>query len=243
MNKNTMIITGVALALLVAGGAYAMSATKKTINVENETSNTNEKKSDSMSDNGLFKGSFFDLLSANKNVRCTFEYDMDEQNASTKGEMYISGSKARGVFKIKTVNTPTEIESDVLSDGKIMYTWMNGVGFKMNLEEIKKASNDINSADPKAKDNLKEFNQKADYKCENWVVDNSKFTVPTDITFSDMTDFIKNAPQMNKNLQEKTSGTAPTTSQGNVPEITCATCDSVPDATAKAECKKALKCP
>lgn len=89
-------------------------------------------------------------------------------------------------------------------------------GFKMKATETESQ----NSATTEKNEAVSTLNNEVSYKCTPWVVDTSLFTVPADITFTDFTETMKNL----------NTGDA------------CSTCDYIPDADGKAECRTQLGC-
>ncbi len=82
------------------------------------------------------------------------------------------------------------------------------------------------SADGKTKtaDSQDFYNQKYDYECSPWTADMAMFALPTDIQFNDMSAAVQ--------------GSAGASAAGP----NCSTCDMIPNADAKAQCRIALKC-
>ena len=71
---------------------------------------------------------------------------------------------------------------NIVSDGSYVYSWSSDAktpGIKMKME-----ANPTNSqANQQANAGM---DKKMDMKCKNWTVDTSKFTIPTNITFTDV---------------------------------------------------------
>jgi hypothetical protein len=128
-------------------------------------------------------GSFMDLLSQNKNLKCTFSLDTDDITVS--GTTYVAGDKVRS--ESTSVIQGQEVKSYMINDGKFLYTWndqMPGQGMKINANEM--PADDDDQA-------LEEFNDKGfndysvdyDYKCADWKVDQSMFKTPSNVNFTD----------------------------------------------------------
>jgi hypothetical protein len=75
------------------------------------------------------------------------------------------------------------------------------------------------------------MSQKSNYSCNPWSVDQSKFTVPTTVTFTDYSAM----------MQGVGAGANPGTSmQGSQSE--CSQCNQIPAGAARTQCLTALKC-
>lgn len=129
-------------------------------------------------ESGQFNGSIVDLASRGGNYECTFASRTDV--ADSTGTVYISGIKIRGDFMTTTkVAGNLKIESHMISDGEFVYTWSAGTltGFKVAVSAESNPTSTESSASF-------DYNQKLDYDCKAWTVEETKFMVPTDIKFT-----------------------------------------------------------
>lgn len=160
-----------------------------------------------------------ELLSLGQSVKCTFSDSMS--SVATQGTVYVGNQKMKGDFSSMTGGKTTM--SHILVDSPTSYFWTDGstVGMKMNLSA---------SAMPSASVNNKgvDVDKKMDFKCDSWVVDNSVFTLPKEVKFSELT-----IPTGTKS----SSGSG----QVDVKAMQCASCNSLP-AASQAQCKAALSC-
>jgi hypothetical protein len=175
-------------------------------------------------------GSIIDLFKKGKNLKCVVTAKL-EDNSIVKQDMYISGEKMRMDF-VTSAQLPEgkkEIESHMISDKDTAYIWtsMDKNGSKMTLTQVQ--SSEGTPADSASKGDYEEFKKPVDYTCEPWlIVDNSKFEIPSDITFTDITAQLKN-------LQN----------QLKTPDLTqnaCKACDSLGNADMVAKCKQQAGC-
>lgn len=182
----------------------ACTAENKTTKVGNNTStqaneNSNKGSNNTSSDTQDIKGSLLDLTKLGKNVTCTFEYQDD--SGKSKGVTYVSGNKASSEFELVDTKGET-INSYTISDGDWMYMWSsaNDQGSKIKISEIESIKN--NNSSPSEKTNYEGLKNDVDYKCKIWVPNDSKFSPPTNIIFTDMTDMINkfSDPQNLKNM-------------------------------------------
>lgn len=170
-------------------------------------------------------GSFLDLLKMNKSLECRFTYSDTESN--TSGVTYISGNKLRGEFT--AVQNGTEVNSFMVSDGEYFYTWSSSMpnqGFKLKVEGVTNTKEEDGEKSTSKDSALSTIDKNYTYSCKPWAADNSKFLVPTDVTFTDFSSMM----QTNKEDSQKA-----------IPDL-CKTCDSLTDTSAKEQCKIQLKC-
>ncbi|MBP6856361.1 MAG: hypothetical protein KBC42_01510 [Candidatus Pacebacteria bacterium] len=123
------------------------------------------------------KGTFSDLSKKGGSYECTVSHNVSV--AQSKGTVYVSGSKIRGEFASTVPQVNMTVNSTMISDGSHIYTWtdMAKTGFKAKIVE---------SAKPTSADSVgNEYMQNLEYSCNPWPADESKFAVPTEITFID----------------------------------------------------------
>ena len=157
-----------------------------TPNKEKEVALTDTNISEEESEN--VKGSLFDIAKLGKNVKCTFEYQ--DENGKSNGETYVAGNKIRSEFTIKDTEGE-ETNSYTISDGEWVYVWSSesNQGTKMKISDIENESEKGNSAENE-KVGYDNYKNPVDYKCITWVPDNSKFVIPENITFIELTNLI-----------------------------------------------------
>lgn len=213
-NKRLIVAVVVVILLILAGFGYFMfSKSSKTITPTEKTSVTEPKASSSSSITGSLKS----LLTGGKTQTCTITYP---DNKGT-GTIYVADKKFGGTFTIKE-SDGKDITGYMVSDGTYMYSWSSAatMGIKMKLDVAENAAGDTQTG-------TNDLNQQVNLNCSPWIVDNSKFAVPTNIKFSDMS-----------NLIPKTSALPST--KAETPALNESVCDQIEDATAKAACVKAL---
>lgn len=157
-----------------------------------------------------------DLISKGVAQSCTFD------SGSSNGSVYISGGKVRGDFDV--VAGGQTVKSHMLVMDSTSYIWTDGqkTGFKMTFDPNADTTNKKDTSaytkqgfDPNADNN---------YKCSTWVTDNTKFTLPSDVTFSSF---------------DIPKGTGSTTSGSSASQ--CAYCNAL-SGDDKTQCLTALKC-
>ena len=210
--KQLIVAAVVVLILLLGGGFFLFSQNKnsqtKTITTENTVNPSTAEKQNAMS-------SLVDLLASGQSTQCAFDVSQ-ETGGDTKGTIYISAGKMRGDFTI-TDKDGKESSMNMIRVDDQSYMWggalPNGIKMKLSTEDLKtntQANQYIN------------LNTKTDYKCTPWVVDSSKFSVPTNIKFTDLS-----------SMMPKTTGTS---GQSN-----SSPCASITDPTTKTACENAIQ--
>jgi hypothetical protein len=211
VNKKVLAIIVVVL-LLLLGGWYLMNSNKAGTPGSTATESQGGMKS------------LKDLLSSGVAQKCTYS-STDEESGTSEGTSYVSGGKVRADFST-TVSGKTTI-SHMITDGKTSYIWTDGEksGFKMTVPDATPTSAKTDTSNTPVSSEA-DLNQKVDYKCSAWVVDNSYFTPPTTVTFSDFSQMVNPA--------------APAGS-GSSSSSQCSYCNSL-SGDDKTQCLTALKC-
>ena len=217
MKNNKLIIIAVIIIVLLAGLFFwnNLRSKKGTSNELTQTQKSEdiEKTEEAELDELSVEGSVFDLFKLGKNVSCT--YSGTSEGTALTGTTHVSGKKMHGTYSV-TTNGNT-IEGNMVSDGEWLYTWTSEMpqGVKINInkaeEELAGETSDGTSTESLTKD----YN----YKCTNWKVDESVFSVPTNITFTDLS----------QTLQDM-GGAA------------CTACNYITNETDKQACKDRLNC-
>jgi len=218
VNKKAWLIVAAAfvvIAALAVGGMY-LQASKKVTPTTKPAATTSQPKKTSNSING----SLLDLLSGGKTLSCKVTYP---DNKGT-GTIVVADKKFAGDFAVKD-STGKETVAHMISDGTNVYIWSQGLqmGVKMNLNAAKSATSNA-----QVKQTV-DINQNVDMQCGTWVVDNSKFVVPTTVTFTDVSKYFN---------QNQTTTVTPQSGAG---AINTSLCDQITNASAKAACIQALQ--
>jgi len=211
--KNLLIGTVVVVLLFIIGAIGFMMMSKSSQKSVDELGATKETEQDS-SDLSTKKESFMSLLSAGKNVACTFT----ALNETSSGIVYVSDKKMRGDF-IMIDEAGKETESHMIQDGDVSYFWTGLQGTKMKVDVSVGASPASGTVGQGA-----ELEKQQDMNCSDWGVDSSKFVVPTDVKFMDVSG-ITQIPKTN--IKPGAS---------SVPSTNKSVCDAIADPVAKASC-------
>ena len=215
MQRNVLIGIGLIIVLLLGGAYFLLGKSKTTPDPLTANQANNEAVSE--------KTSFRDLLAGNRNVTCTTTYPTDE-NTSTNGTIFVSGKRMRGDFNV-TVNGKNTL-SYMIQDGTYVYVWTSDStqGTKMKADAVEKATGENTQ---NANQNF-DVNKEVDVKCSNWSVDESKFTPPANVTFTDLSQILQKLP------------TSAAKKSGGNTQVPSSACDSITYSQAKEACIKAL---
>ena len=207
MSKQMWLVIGmivVALAVLGVGAFVKMSKSSKSAQDVNLTQPSVEQVSVPTSP-PMTQGNLKSLLGVGRNTNCQIVYP----DQSGPGTVYVGGSKFRGDFTVKV--DAKDMVSHMISDGTYMYIWSEGTpqGTKIKVDTFQNSS-----PNPSGKAQAVDLNQQVNLNCSDWTVDQSKFILPTGVTFTDLS---KLMPKMDKSM-----------------------CDAITDPQAKEACQKSL---
>lgn len=117
-----------------------------------------------------------DLLARGGDQICSVTTNTPD--VQSKGMIYISGKKVRGIFTSKVIRTNTVIDSNMVQRDGFVYTWSSLMTQGFKAPAIK------NQIIPISDTYSFEYDQGIEYRCNSWTVDPSFFEVPTWITFA-----------------------------------------------------------
>ena len=213
-SKGLTVIGSVILALIILVSAFYFILPKSSIKVTQKKEQTANKISPTQPST---LGTLKNLLSGGKTETCIIAYPNNQE----KGTVYVADKKFAGNFIINQTAGKT-VTGNVVSDGNYVYIWSSKAlaGIKIKLDAL------TNQSTASAQTGNLNFNQQININCSNWVVDNSKFAIPSGIIFTDMTNFLLK----------------PSIGPTGAPQTKAATaCNQIADPGAKAACIKALQ--
>jgi len=218
-----VVIAVVALLALAGGGAYMASQGKFSSQVSKEelgNSNMDDSHEDEKTDDHQpMETTMRSLLSKGENLVCTFSRIDDESDI--QGTVYISGSggEIRGDYTIQT-RAVSDMEAHMVKQNNTIYAWssMSSQGTMMSTDENAPAESESSSAI--------DMDEKVEFKCDSWNPDPSKFELPSNIEFMDMS-------AMMESQMEAT---------GSINTNQCSACNAIPNETAKQQCLTSLGC-
>ncbi|MFH1822352.1 MAG: hypothetical protein ABH830_01475 [Patescibacteria group bacterium] len=208
--------------------AVSLSSCKKTDQPQEQQQANQEQNQE---EEESFFGSMKDLLTRGKSLKCTYEETRDD-GTNTTGVLYIADNKAKS--EIEILDGDERSEAFTLFDGDWIYTWASFLpnGTKMNTKELPQGE-DYNVQ--KETDTLE---KEMGYKCSSWVKDSSKFQLPDDVEFKDVTEAMAD---FSDTMEDFTPEDAQTM-QEDASERLCEVCDMAPEGEARDECKKNAGC-
>ncbi len=184
-----LLVIAIIAVLAIGGGAYVVSKNKVKVANEEKMENNEERKSEGdevkVESNTNVKGSLRSLLAIGKNVMCTFTSTAGGVNSS--GTTYI-GSNGDMSGNFSSTTSSGTIASHMVMKGGMSYAWSGNQGVKMNIAEMN--ANSAKTSNGQSVD----IDSQVDYKCEPWVRDESKFILPSSVTFMDLSAMMKMAP-------------------------------------------------
>ncbi len=189
--KKTALILVLALAV-----GFSLAACKpKTTPAQTGAQNQPPANTQAEAKEEAFSGSVNDLMARGVPSKCT--YNSTAENVKQSGVVYIQG---------KNANTYMETEIDgkidkmhVLKLGDWQYMWTEGEKqgskFMFTEEEMKQLQEKSEQFQQDNNQSGVDLDSKLDYKCVPWVPNSSVFAVPTDVTFQDLTQMMKQSLQ------------------------------------------------
>lgn len=214
--KNQIIATIALIVIIVLGiGGYLLYGQNSKL------TNNSTTQAPAPTKNPSLEASITDLFTSGQSKICTFDTKTDK--GETSGTVYVTKDMAKADFTMTDNGKSTA--THLIRNGNLFYIWGDSfpTGIKMTMDVNEMASK-MNST------NYAAFNpnDKVSYSCKDWSVDNSMFTVPANLKFTDLS-----------SMMPKTTGTImPTGTEKQTQTNPCAT---ISDATAKAACESALK--
>ena len=133
-----------------------------------------------------------DLIVSGVSQTCTFSIPATASSSSLSGTIYLAGGNMQGDF-VKTDPENKITNAHVVVADNVGYIWSDqssGKGYKMAWSLM--ASSTVLSSRPEGVD----LNQPTAYDCKSWVTDQTKFTPPTTVKFTDISAFMKKAEKV-----------------------------------------------
>jgi hypothetical protein len=214
-------VIGLVLAIAIALGIYAFTSGKFNVDKTETAPETTTTNQDKLQGNGSLNS----ILGLNQNITCTFE--RTDENGSFNGTAYVADNKFRGDF-VMNLDDIGLVNSQLINRDGITYVWAGNQGSKFTDA----ATNP--DAEPKPDTNAVNLEDEVQYSCTPWKKDLSKFEIPQDVTFTDISEMMENLPVTT--LDNTPTSTTPT------PNIDCSVCNQVPAGSAQDQCKAALGC-
>lgn len=191
MKKRIYLFLFLLPALLILGGCGKKTDSNKVSSeAQNPAAQNNVVGNQEKTKDTKTVKSVSEIIANGQSLSCTFSYTDAEQGITESGNFYVNGPQAkfRSEAEIVTKDSDKKITTYMIGDGNYAYSW-NGAektGFKISMKEGTPVAQDT-----KAQNNQR-LDQKMNFDCRNWSVDNSKFILPPGVTFTDFSTMIKN---------------------------------------------------
>ena len=128
------------------------------------------------------KYSIESIMKLGKSYECTFL--KEDATSQVSGKVFTDGKQVYGEFNINTQIINQNFQSYLIIKDDTTYTWtsLQPIGYKAPV-----ARSATTNASPNEQAQLVGTNDQVDYTCSPWAsIDNSKFEIPTNITFTDL---------------------------------------------------------
>ncbi len=236
MSKKILVVACLVVMITVftgcdlLGGDKNREATKEETNAEQNQENNKESDKDEAKEESFF-GSMQDLIMRGKSLKCTYRQNSDDGEYEVV--TYISGGNVKTEAEMKTGEGKT-MESSMVINKDWMYMWNSFTpkGMKVDMQKMPEIENVTDNDVNKDMANLA---KEMDYKCRPWIPDNSKFKIPADIQFQDITEMMAG---MTEGLGDMTEGDI-SDLKDEANKFLCEHCKNAPD---PAECLGDVVC-
>ncbi len=175
------LISVLVVGVVVVGGYLALNKNKVSTDTQKEASNTETDTKTAEQPAGK-KMAFSEFVKTGGSYKCEVKQYLSDMNNS--GTVYINGGNISGEYT--TVAEGRTIDTSFIMKDGYSYTWSSmfpSMGFKIKVNTSAAGANANASASGTYSWNA---NQIGDYNCEAWTLDASKFALPANITFKDM---------------------------------------------------------
>ncbi len=222
---NKLLLIGLAVLLIGAGAFFFLRPRSVSNQQPGNVGQVAVKQPDTT--NGSITGKIEDLFAQNKPLSCSFSQSND--NSKSNGTIYVADNKIRGNFTT-TIEGQPPIESFIIQDSQYFYSWTltPPQGTKIKIDKLTEQTDQTETGQPNEAstdfNNLEQ--QNITYDCQPWTIDQSVFSPPEDINFTDLDQ------QLDK-MEEATE---------EIDQTACDLCDQIPTAEEQTQCRQSLGC-
>ena len=186
MNKKILIIACLVIITTALSGCSLLGGDKNKETTKEESVKTEQKQEDKKNDNndnedGNYFETMTDLMARGKSMKCTYKQEIDG-GGTANGVVYMADKNARTEITVKEDNHTAEMYAIINHEWTYSWTKGSSKGYKMTLESSEMGEQNEKTVANMAKD--------IDFKCKSWRKDNSKFKVPANIDFEDMSEMM-----------------------------------------------------
>lgn len=218
---------------------FSLSACGQKNNPDSENSLSG--KIDSLEDGGedsYFSSSVVEMFKKEKPLQCSVE--INDSYTEMKAVYYFDNKAKKVRVEMKTIDKEQglEIHSVNIIKDDWSYFWddvSNQDGMKFKLED---GEDDEVFDNLESEEDLVDMNEVFDFKCKSWKVDSSKFDLPKDKNFKDLSSLMNT---FNQSIPVS-SGQGIDENSFNMQDIDlCAYCEMIEDPADKQECLSSCK--
>jgi hypothetical protein len=239
MKKASLtLLTVLALTVFLAAGCGNGTAKNKPADQgqNNQASGQAAQNGQAKNQEQSIKGTLMELMQRNKALKCSFSHQFEQ--GEMEGVVYAKGDQVRQDARVKQNNQ--EIETYMIMKGDDVYTWnsaQSGQGMKMNTRQVREQAQEQNAGQnqPAATSNI---DTEMEYDCSAWNGDESKFELPRDVDFIDITQMMDEIQGMMGGSQNAPAEPGPN-QINDMKQSGCAACRMAPDPE---ECRANLGC-
>ena len=229
----TIVGIGVVGGLAVVG--YKMINNPDSGNLENSEKDASseisvDKNTEDNNDNedGNYFETVQDLMARGKSMKCTYTFDVEEGDGETStGVIYMADKNARTEITVKNADGSTG-KMYAIVDQEWTHNWIDGAseGIKMKLE--------ASEMDEENEETVSDMTNEVEFECKSWKKDNSKFEIPTNVVFQDLSEMAAGFKDVDLAKENENAE-----AQANI--MVCELCQNVP-AELRAECLDGVVC-
>lgn len=189
MNKKVIIIlAAVVVVVAIAVGVVVANKDDSTNSNQAQAPETNQAQEQTQTARTISQ-----LLSSSKSQLC--KLNTTNEGVAVSGDMYFADGKLRADYTSTKDGKTTNGSMIILSDKQYVWdsTGKKGVMFSFSRDQVESQSSNIQNQT--GFDVSKQY----DFTCEAWDVDQSKFTPPTDVQFTDFANLQNQLQQFQAN--------------------------------------------
>lgn len=188
-NKKLLIAIIVVAIILLGGIGWFVSKDES----ENSSTQSSSSGQNSVSNSGTTKGSLSSLSTGKKAQECTMSYS--GANGSGNGTMYTDGNgRGRMHLELKTEKGNIGQSDQIMKDNKA-YSWTTTEGQTFGMVmDMSKMNSQQSQTQSQSNTSTPAPDQSFDINCRDWKIDESKFTVPTNVNFMDLNNLQNSVP-------------------------------------------------
>lgn len=215
---------------------------KNNTNTENNSSEENSSLENDNGEESYFSSSVAEMFKEGKPLECSAE--MSDTYAKINAVYYFDNKNERVRVEMKTIDKEQGLEINSVSIIKDdwNYFWddlTNKDGMKINMKE---GDEDLSSEGLEDEDELVDMDEVFDFKCKSWKVDNSKFDLPKDKNFKDLSNLMNTFNQGDLNIPGNSNQEVEVENSFNMQDVDlCAYCEMIGEAEAKQDCLNSCK--